>query len=625
MVVLALTAQVSPADGDDLGVKAAYAKTEHRIPMRDGVELFTVVYTPKDRSRTYPILLERTPYWAGPYGPGSYRSPLGLAPSEAFVESGYVFVIQELRGTYRSDGEWVDFRPPRSQVEANPPTDESTDAYDTIEWLLDNIEGHSGRVGQWGISYSGWTTVHGMRDAHPALKAASPQGTSGDVFKGDDYHRNGAFAPLNVVFLDFMSGVTGPGRRELVAPAGTMFDWESVWPYDFLLHAGPIDGYDRRLFGGRLLPAWQALIDHPNYDEYWQSRDFLAPLEGIRLPVLNVAAWFDQPDPFGTIATYRAIEEKNPDNRSTLVVGPWWHGGWHADAGKTFGDIDFGSSTAAYYRRHIVFPFFEHHLKGKESWSSPEAVVFETGSNRWHEFGQWPPPGVRYRNLYLREEGRLSFEKPEARGVDQHDRYLSDPNRPVPAASPGKRSSYTIEDQRYAYTRPDVLAYRSNVLEEDLTIAGPVPVKLFAATSGTDSDWIVKLIDVFPDDAPDRPEGVDMTGYQMLVDYWLVRGRFRNSLSRPEAMRTGEVTPIEFRMPDRFHTFRKGHRIMVQVKSTWFPVIDRNPQTFVENIYRATPGDFQPAWQRIHRSVESASHIALPIVDITDVTARNSE
>jgi putative CocE/NonD family hydrolase len=592
------------ADGFD--VSAHYEKAEYRVPMRDGVELHTVVYRPMDRTRVYPILLNRTPYSSGPYGE-KFRSTRDLAPGEEFLRAGYIFVFQDTRGTYRSGGEWVDFRPLRRDRKG---IDESTDNFDTIEWLVRNVRRHNGRVGQWGISYPAWYTVMGLLEPHPALKAASPQATTADPFIGDDYHHNGAFMLVNLSFLEGMTIVTGPGREHLEAgPVESAIGYDHRWNYEFFLNAGPTSGIDAKYFGGRLFKGWDDLMAHPDYDEYWRQRDFLAPIGRVGVAVLNVAGWFDAPDPYGAIATYRRIEAKNPRKENTLVVGPWSHGGWHEGDGSRLGDMEFGAKTAGEYRRDVVFPFFEYHLKGTGHWTPAEAMVFETGGNRWHHLPQWPPAGAAPRNLYFKPGGHLSFDAPVE--SDAFDQYESVTSKPVPDSPSPPTGDFTIADQRYAFTRPDVLSYQTEPLEADVTIAGPIPIQLFASTSGSDSDWFVKLIDVHPEVAPGKR---GMGGYQMLLAYEVMRGKYRNSFSKPEPMRPGEVTPIRFELRDRFHTFRKGHRIMVQVHSSWFPLFDRNPQVFT-NIYTAEPGDYRDATQRVYRSAATPSHLELPVVN----------
>lgn len=618
----------SLAAADEYDVKAHYDKSEHRVAMRDGVELFTVIYRPKDQSQKYPFLLVRTPYSAGPYGADEFLPPEKMAPSEEFLRDGYIFVFQDARGTYESEGEWVNLRPVRKEAQG---TDETTDTYDSIDWLIENVPGNNGRVGQWGISHPGWYAVMGMVEPHPALKAASPQATTFDAFIGDDDHHNGAFNLMGIEWWHAMSIVSGPDRHELKNAWPKGIDFGTPWAYEFFLDAGPTDQLNEKYFGGRLTQIWDNIIEHPDYDEFWESRNLRRSLGDIKVPVLNVMGWFDAYDPYGAIATYQAIEEMNPRNESTLVAGPWRHGGWHDDDGSRLGDMQFEAKTSEYYKENIIFPFFQHHLKGEGEWSPAEAIAFETGNNRWHRFAQWPPRSVVEKNIYFHDDGRLAFEAPDEEGKEAYDSYVSDPSRPVPYTHEIRRDrgeEYMTGDQRYAFTRPDVLTYQTDPLEADITIAGPVLAKLFASTSGTDSDWFVKLIDVHPGDARDNnnkndkndeddgndSKGVRMGGYQMLLGFEVMRGKYRNSFSKPEPMVSDEVTPVSFSIWDKFHTFRKGHRIMVQVHSSWFPIFDRNPQTFTD-IYRARKSDYRKAAQKIYRSNRSPSHLVLPVVE----------
>ncbi len=603
------------AANEAFDVKAHYDKAEYQIAMRDGVKLFTAVYSPKDRGQKYPMLMMRTPYSSGEHGADKYRE--SIAPGPEFLREGYIFVFQEGRGTYGSEGEWVNLHPPRT---AENQTDESTDTYDTIEWLIHNIPNNNGRVGQWGISHPGWYTVMGMIKPHPALKAASPQATTFDPFVGDDDHRNGAFYLTAVEWWYMMSLVSGPERAKLNGKRPEKIDFGTPSNYEFFLNAGPTSDLNKKYFSGKLTHIWDNIINHPDYDDFWAARNMERSLGNITIPVLNVAGWFDSPDPYGAIETYQTIERRNPGNQSTLVAGPWRHGGWARDDGSKLGDIQFGSKTSEYFQREIIFPFFQHYLKDKGDWSPAEAIVFETGANRWHRLPQWPPKEVRKKNLYLGADSTLSFDPPKEQGESALDSYVSDPNKPVPYTADVQRElgyEYMVGDQRFASTRPDVLTYRTEVLQEDVTIAGPILADLFVSTTGTDSDWFVKLIDVYPPDAPNNEEGpkaVKMGGYQMLLGVEVMRGKYRNSLSKPEPMEPGKVTPIKFNLWDKFHTFKKGHRIMVQLHSSWFPAIDRNPQTFT-NIYRAKPEEYRKATQKVYRSAGAASHLVLPVVE----------
>ena len=598
---------------EEYDVRAYYDKSEVMIAMRDGVKLFTAIYSPKDRSKDYPILFYRTPYSIEPYGE-EHRPAEELAPALEMLEEGYIFVLQDIRGTYKSEGEFEVIRGIREDKKDPLAIDESTDNYDSIEWLINNVEGHNGRVGQWGISYSGWTTLQGMIEPHPALKASSPQASPSDMFIGDDWHHNGAF---RLTYAFAWMNHTAQERDTPTAKAPEPFDYGTSWGYEFFLNAGPTSELNQKYFKGQV-PAWEDFINHPNYDEFWQRRNALQYLGNIKHPVLNVAGWFDAEDFYGPISIYQEIEKRNPDNQSTFVSGPWRHGGWVRDDGSCLGDIQFGAKTSEYYQKHIVSPFFRYHLKGEGEWNPKEAIVFETGGNRWHRFDQWPPANNKTKNLYFQADGKLSFDRPKAQKSAADD-YISDPNKPVPFTSdftagwPGH--TWMIEDQRSASARTDVLVYQTEVLKEDITIAGPILVNLFASTSGTDSDFFVKLVDVFPGDTPDpdpNPTGARMGGYQMLVGVETMRAKYRDDYSNPEPMTPNEVTPISFSIWDKFHTFKRGHRIMVQVHSSWFPAYDRNPQQFMD-IYHATKNDYNKATQKIYRSAKTPSHLVLPI------------
>jgi putative CocE/NonD family hydrolase len=608
--------QVRASEDHAAWLRAHYDKAEYMIPMRDGVELFTIVYAPKDRSQRYPILLYRTPYSIAPYGPDAYRDVLG--PSAEFDREGYIFAFQDVRGKFKSEGDFEVVRPLAPKPKGPTDTDESTDNYDAIEWLLASTEGNNGRVGQWGISYSGWQTVMGMVDAHPALVASSPQASPSDMFVGDDWHHNGAFR----IMYAFSWLARNARRRD--APTEERsgpFDYGTPSGYDFFLDAGAASKIDELYFHGNVL-AWNDFMEHDTYDEYWQRQNALPHLAEIQPAILNVAGWFDTEDFYGPMSIYRTIEERNPGIENTLIAGPWLHGGWRSMEGDHLGCIEFGSKTSRFFQREVQLPFFEYHLKGKGNWEPSEAVVFETGSNEWKRYGRWPPEGVEATKLFLRAGGKLSFRAPSTQGSDASDSYLSDPNKPVPFSAEIRTTLghlWKVEDQRFASSRPDVLVYESDVLERDLTIAGPILANIFVSTTGTDSDWVVKLIDVYPGDANNSAFcDVPMGGYQMHLAGEIMRGRFRTSLEKPEPMVPGEVTPINIDLRDRYHTFKAGHRIMVHVQSSWFPAYDRNPQTFVDT-YHARPQDYQAATQRVYRSAEYPSHLVLGVMPYPDV------
>ena len=590
-------------------LEVSYEKTSHMVPMRDGVELFTIVYRPREITEPHPVMLFRTPYSVGPYEPGEYRNPLG--PSAEFDRAGYIFVFQDVRGQFMSEGDFEVIRPLAPAPKGPSTADESTDNYDTIEWVLANVDGHNGRVGQWGISYPGWQTVMGMVDAHPALAASSPQASPADMFIGDDWHHNGAFRIMYA-----FSWLAGNARRRdgPTDARGAAFDYGTDSGYDFFLEAGAASNIDDLYFHGEV-PAWNDFMDHDTYDDYWQNQNALAHLGGIGHPILNVAGWFDTEDFYGPMSIYRTIEAENPGTENTLAAGPWLHGGWRRMLGDHLGCIEFGDETSITFQREVQFPFFEHHLRGAEGWTPHEAVVFETGANVWRRHESWPPAGVEPVELYLREDGTLAFDAPSELGGA--DTFVSDPDNPVPFSAEERTTLghlWKVEDQRFASARPDVLVYQSEPLDEDMTIAGPILADIFVSTTGTDSDWIVKVIDVYPDDAPDSPFcEVPMGGYQMHLAGEIMRGRFRESFEHPEAMVPGEVTPIHIDLRDRYHTFRAGHRIMVHVQSSWFPAYDRNPQQFVDT-YRATPDQYITADQTVYRSREHPSRVTLGVL-----------
>ena len=609
------------ADGTAYAVREHYTKYEYRIPMRDGARLFTSVLVPKDASTTYPFMLTRTPFGVTPYGPdedSAYSSQ-----TEALLKAGYILVRQDVRGRLMSEGEFTHMTPHRLEKRTPADVDESTDTWDTVEWLLDHVPNHNGRVGMWGISYSGFFTAAGIIDTHPAIRAASPQAPVADLFLDDDWYHGGAFmlahAFNSVTAYQPQSGPTRPPR------VSVPFDYGTEDGYEFFLELGPIGNAASRI--GAPNPTWDELLEHPTYDDFWQSRAIWRHLKGIRCAVLTVGGWFDAEDLMGPLRVHRAITNDNSGIASTLVMGPWVHGGWAAYDGRRLGNVDFAADTAKFYRDQILLPFFEFHLKDRADPRLPEAYVFETGTNVWRQLSCWPPPDAVPQTLYFREGGGLAFEPPAE--ADASDSYVSDPTKPVPFigyAAPAMPEEYMVSDQRFAATRPDVLVYVTDPLEEDLTLAGPVVPKLFVATTGTDSDWVVKLIDVYP---PDRstpaaqgssgnardvgPPTVALAGYQQLVRGGPFRGKFRHSFEQPEPFVPGKVEAVTFAMPDVNHVFRRGHRVMVQVQSSWFPLVDRNPQTFV-NIPTAKPEDFKAAMQRVVRAQTQPSGVEVRVL-----------
>lgn len=614
--VLPLILIIRPATSaqTEAEVKAHYTKTEQMIPMRDGVKLFTSIYAPKDQSRRYPIMLYRTPYSVAPYGKDDYRT--GVGPSLLFQNEQYIFVYQDVRGKFMSEGEYVNVRPHKDKKSGRADVDESSDTYDTIEWLLKNVANNNSRVGMWGISYPGFYTTMGILSAHPALKAASPQAPIANWFIGDDFHHNGAlFLPHAFNFLS----VFGQPRPKPTTEFGPRFDHGTTDGYKFFLDLGPLANADRKYFKGQV-SFWNEMMAHPNYDEYWQARNVVPHLRNVTTTVMTVGGWFDAENLYGALNTYQGIERNNPGIYNTIVMGPWFHGGWSRSDGESLGSVNFGAKTSLYYREKLELPFFNCLLKDKCDGRVPEAVMFETGSNKWRTYEHWPPTTTESRELFFHPQGGLRFEPP-GRGLlgSKFDEYVSDPAKPVPfinSQAIGMTREYMVEDQRFVATRSDVRVYLTEPLEKNITFAGPIKVTLYVSTSGTDSDFIVKLIDMLPVDAAEaarNPSAANMGGYQMLVRGEPMRARFRNSYSKPEAMVPGKVTKVEFTMPDINHSFLRGHRIMVQVQSSWFPLVDRNPQKFVD-INKATEADFQKATQRIYHSGENASKLTVNVV-----------
>lgn len=594
-------------------VKAHYTKYEYRIPMRDGKKLFTAVYVPKDQAQKYPILLTRTPYTVGPYGVDQYKADLG--PSPLFGKEGYIFAYQDVRGRWMSEGEFVNMRP-HIAVKKDGEIDESTDTWDTLEWLTKHIDNNNGKAGMSGVSYPGFYTAAGMIDAHPSLKAASPQAPVIDWFVGDDWHHNGAlFLPHA---FNFMANFGRP-RPEPTKKAKPPFEHGTPDGYQFFLDMGPVANANAKHFKDDVA-FWSEVMRHGSYDEFWKARNLRPHLQKIRPAVMTVGGWFDAENLFGALETYKRVEATSPGSANTLVMGPWLHGGWERGDGASLGHVPFNAKTGEFFREKIELPFFEFHLKGKGDFKPPEAWVFETGTNLWRKHDAWPPRTARVQTLHLSGDGKLAFDPAaDATASEAHDEYLSDPAKPVPFIDKigiGMLPEYMVADQRFAARRPDVLVYQTDVLKEDLTIAGPILADLRVSTTGTDADWVVKLIDVYPDDYPDpnpNPTGVRMGGYQQLVRGDVMRGKFRNSFEKPEPFEPGKSTQVKFNLQDTCHTFRAGHRVMVQIQSSWFPLVDRNPQTFVD-IYSAKPSDFRKATQRVYRSRELPSRVTLLVV-----------
>jgi hypothetical protein len=599
-------------------IRANYTKYEYRIPMRDGAKLFTAVYVPKDAGAEtrYPILLTRTPYSVDPYGADTHDK--ALEPGEHFVRATYILAYQDVRGRFMSEGEFVDVRPHNPHKKGTD-IDESSDTWDTIDWLVKNVDGNNGRVGMWGISYPGFYAAAGMIDAHPALKAVSPQAPIADWWIGDDFHHHGALYLAH--FFDF-SYVFGQPREGLTKKWLEKLDHGTPDGYEFFKQLIPLNQVNERYYKNRIA-FWNEMVAHPDYDAYWKARNLPQHLKNIKPAVMTVGGWFDAEDCYGALHTYAAVESQSPGATNTLVMGPWFHGGWGRSDGDRLGDVEFDQKTSHFYQREIELPFFESHLKGNGKPSLPEAWAFETGRNQWRRYDAWPPKNAAKKTLYLNPGGKLDWNPP-AQSVSvpnevlvsanpDYAEYVSDPAKPVPYTEEiaGRMTKeHMTADQRSPGRRPDVVTWVSGELTGDVTLAGPIEPSLFVSTTGTDADFIVKLIDVYPGDVPDpdpNPKGVHLGGYQQLLRAEPFRGRYRNSFEKPEPFEPGAIAKIEFAMPDVHHTFRSGHRIMVQVQSTWFPLVDINPQTFVPNIFLAKPEDFRKATHRIwHRAGEQS-------------------
>ncbi len=623
-------------------IKDNYTKREVMIPMRDGVRLFTSIYEPKDTSQKYPIMFDRTPYTVAPYGKdkdGNDQFKRSLGPDDLFAKEGYIFVYQDVRGRWKSEGEFMDVRPEVARS-GSKDVDESTDSYDSVDWMIKNIPNNNGRVGVYGISYPGFYTSTAIINSHPAIKAASPQAPVSDWFRGDDMHHNGAlFLAQNYNFFDFF----GQPR-----PAPTSekyfkdFPWGTEDGYKFYTQMGGLANsgklYTEKL--GVPVKFWDEMMAHPNLDGWWEERNVLPKLKNIKCAVMTVGGWYDNEDLYGALQTYQHIERQNPGIFNVLVVGPWFHGGWARSDGEWLGTAYFGQKTAEYYRANLELPFFNHFLKDKGDISKIKEVnAFDTGANEWKEFSTYNPTNGTDTALYLTADGGLTFSTDALKAAGGFNEYVSDPAHPVPYTQKitlNYPRDFMTEDQRFAGTRPDVLVYQSAPLTEDMTVAGDIKPSIFVSSSGTDSDFVVKLIDVFPDDyqypetgnkLPNgQPERVkppansafsvfEPGGYQMLLRGEPFPARFRNSFEKPEPLEPNKVTNIAYTMPGITHTFKKGHRMMVQIQSTWFPLVARNPQKFVPNYQSGTDADFQKATERVYYGGSHASAIILPIMN----------
>jgi uncharacterized protein len=588
-----------------------FDKTDVMIAARDGTKLHTEIYTPKNSTAPLPIVIERTPYGLHEDDKGYSRI---LARYAEMIPDDYIFVFQDIRGRYGSEGTFVMQRPVRNPKDSKA-IDEGTDTYDTIDWLVKNVPHNNGRAGLVGISYGGWLTVMGMLEPHPALKAVSEQASPADMFLGDDFHHNGAFR-LSYGFE--YSTMMETGKTNFA------FKFDQFDTYEWYLRLGALSNVDKNYIHGTL-PTWKDFVTHPNYDTFWKQQAMPYLLTKPKVPNLNVAGWWDQEDAYGPMKIYELLEKSDPDHLNYLVAGPWNHGGWARSSGKSLGPISFGSDTSLYFRQKIEAPWFAYWLKNKGSLPLKEALLFQTGSDKWVQFDSWPPRNAPARELYFHEDGKLSFDAPQSAAPQSFDSYVSDPAHPVPYRHrpidmtypddhPGGWPTWLVEDQRFVDNRPDVLTWQTEELAEDMTVAGQVTAKLFASTTGSDSDWIVKLIDVYPEKYPDDWK---LSGYELMIADEVFRGRFRKSFEKPEPITPDAITPFTLDLHTANHVFKKGHRIMVQVQSTWFPIIDRNPQRFVPNIFEAKESDYQKATQRIYRSKEYPSGVVVSILPRT--------
>lgn len=606
---MALTVPAWSQIPDSVYVKMNYDKMEVTIPMRDGVKLFTAIYVPKDKTKSHPFLMKRTCYSVAPYGADKFPNSLG--PSKYEMYDGYIFVYQDVRGRWMSEGVFDNMTPniPGNDKKNKTAVDEASDTWDTIEWLLKNVKGNNGKVGQWGISYPGFYTAAALPDAHPALKASSPQAPIADFFF-DDFHHNGAFLQSYLAaFAVFGYQHEKPTDKSWYDKEIMRFYGQTVSDgYDFNLRIGPLKNATEKYHNDNFF--WKQITEHPNYDEFWQKRNLLPHLKNVNHAVMTVGGWFDAEDLYGPLNIYKTIEKTSPNAKNSIVMGPWAHGQWsQPEQGKsTHNHIYFGDSINTFYQREVERKFFAHHLKDQADAKLPEALMFDTGKKEWRRFDAWPPKEIAPIKLYFGEKGRLSVNKPLSEQAVFE--YVSDPAKPVPYTSQTEGLIFTprgfmSDDQREAARRPDVITFETEPLTEEITVGGEIMAKLKVAMTGTDADFIVKLIDVYPPNHPNyehNPKNVVMGGYQQLVRHEVFRGRFRNSFEKPEPFKPGEITDVNFRLQDVLHTFKKGHRLMIQIHSTWFPYIDRNPQKYVDNIYNASEEDFIKSTIRVFGS-----------------------
>lgn len=609
-IILAGTTSAQQASRSEY-IKANYTKTEVRVPVRDGKLLHTVIYAPKDQSKKYPFMLNRSPYSCQPYGT---RMSGSIGPSQYMEQEHYIFVKQDVRGRWMSEGQYDNMRP---HVDGNDTIDESSDTYDTIDWLLKNVENNNGKVGMWGISYPGFYTAAALPEHHPALVAASPQAPIADFFF-DDFHHQGAYVlgyfSATAVFGYQHDGPTNQSWYSMIVPQS-----QDAWQFYTMM--GPLSNADQYYDESNFF--WQQLVEHPNYDEFWQKRSILPHLKNIKTNVMTVGGWFDAEDLYGPLNIYREIEKNNPDTFNSLVMGPWSHGDWSRPLPTAVvGKLGFGENVSDYYQRQVEAPFFRHFLKDEGEKPTFDALVYDTGKRKWDTFQQWPPADAKTEKFFLRADGKLSSQAPQA-GEKAASEFISDPNDPVPYRDRQDITMrftprpYMSDDQRFASLRDDVLVFETDVLSEEMTISGDIIANLKVSTDQSAADWVVKVIDVFPNNQPwinGTNENVNLKGYQQMVRSEVIRGRFRNSFEKPEPFVPGKVTDVRLPLQDIHHTFKPGHKLMIHVQSTWFPLIDRNPQKYVDNIFKAKKEDFVPAKHRVYHDVENATNIEFKIL-----------
>jgi uncharacterized protein len=600
-------------DEDSIYLVLHYTKAEYQIPMRDGIKLYTIVYSPRDKSQKYPILLNRTPYNIAPYGKEmkfSFRR--GLFPG--YLREGFIFVFQDVRGRFMSEGVFQHMTPFIENKTSKTEVDESSDAYDTMDWLIKNLDNNNGRVGIWGISYPGYYASCAAINAHPALKCVSPQAPIADWYFDDVHHRGAFYLAAN---FDFFAEMDLP-RHGFTKTWTIPYHWNTPDGYDFYMNLGPLRNASLRYFGDSI-DFWNKIVTHPNYDDFWQKRNILPHLNNIKPAMLVVGGWYDAEDLYGTFKTHENIVRNNPGNACYFVIGPWIHGGWARTDGSFLGNVSFTSKTSLFYQDSIELPFFNYYLKDKGILKLPKASMFLTGKNEWKKFDKWPPANVEIKKLYLGKNGGLSFvsQLPDKSSFDE---FISDPQKPVPYTEDitfGMTKEYMTDDQRFAARRPDVLSYKTDVLLEDITFAGPLIAHLQVSTSESDADWVVKLIDVYPDNASDNPstrKEMKMGAYQQMIRSEVIRGRYRNSYVQPLPFEPNKIEPVIVELQDVLHCFKKGHKIMVQIQSSWFPLVDVNPQKYVDNIYEAGTEAFRKAIHRVYHQLDNESYLEIGIL-----------